>query len=96
MTLVRHNGVTLPGPGFHPSQLAGRSPKAMREQEIKDAILAVMPRQWAFPASILRLAKVEPNKTSYRVIRDLASVKLIERRVFECGASTQTKYRRKP
>ena len=96
MTLIRHNGVTLPGPGFHPSQLAGRSSKAMREQEIRNAILAVMPTQWAFPASILRLANVEPNKTGYRVIRDLASMKLIERRTFESSAVTQTKYRRKP
>ena len=96
MTLIRHNGVTLPGPGFHPSQLAGRSPKSIRVQEIRHAILAVMHSQWAFPTSILRLAKVEPNKTSYRVIRELASMKLIERRMFEVGAGTQTKYRRKP
>lgn len=92
---IRHpDGITLAGPTFRRDYKSPVSHRPREQQKI-DAILATIPDHWTYAINILRLAKLPNDKSCYRVIRDLASRKMIEARVFAVGAGTQTKYRRK-
>ena len=101
MNLTTHrNGVTLPAPGFHPSQLAQRKrpqqakPKA--KMTPKDYLLAAATDEWVFGHAICTRAGLNPGSGNYRYIKTLVAEGKLESRSVKRAGGFGVQYRRTP